>query len=448
MIPVVVLTIKTLYVNYLLLNHSNEENYAVIVTNEVTFPFPTVRLDLKTFSGFENDLKPPHLYVINTEMINVTQFLNLRSTLGFDNDTNYIFIGEKLPVDFESNHNSTFGISLVLMNPQNYEVWKRSIELEGKLVNSTDTEIIMEASHLRKTFNSCGSNGSIEEINTSVHFLYTPPYTLCDNCENKGIVLDIISMALDLLNVKRKLVGGLFLNPDVRKLADSLFLEDTCAIFIGLPIPIGYDFTQPFLFDRGYWIVRSPHEIPRWSKFSYILSGFNYEKSIESFEDLMENEVEVELPDFVLEFFDGDTRALKYFEKYRTGTEASLRIVVDENKAIGYPDIMYLFESHDYLDSNQRPLLRKLDPPIATIFMYATLRKGNPLTKPLNEKLIHLVEHGFANDILSKYKSQKTVRDKTLDVKNLTLDHIQLSLALWFIGIFLSTVCFLCELKF
>ncbi|KAL3271596.1 hypothetical protein HHI36_022071 [Cryptolaemus montrouzieri] len=471
MIAVVFLSVKTLCINYLLLNYNSKESYAVIATNEVAFPFPAIRVDVDTFSGFEHIVsRTPNFYIIDidTETLNITQFLSLRKKLGFSNYTKYLFVGEKLFFDFESNPSTKFTASLMLINPQNYEVWKRTIELGRKSMSSTDTETIMDNSFF------CGIQGNensrfIQEFNVTVYFFYGPPYTLCENCENRGIVLEMISMALDLLNIERKFVGNLFLNPDVKKIIDSIFLEDSGAIFLGVPVTDEYDFTQPFLYDNAYWILRTPDEIPRWryiirifssevwtvwllssvllslawfatiyrrtrnhktlthyieglliilkhfieqphilkpsslsqnivlytlllstflmnlffeSKFSYILTGFNYEKSIESFEDMMRNELQVEFPDYFLEFFEGDLRALKYFEKYRTGTENTLRVVAEENKATGYPDIMFLYELHNYLDSNQRPLLRKLKPPIMTVFINAVLREGNPLKIP------------------------------------------------------------------
>ncbi|KAL3271598.1 hypothetical protein HHI36_022073 [Cryptolaemus montrouzieri] len=376
---------------------------------------------------------------------------------------------------------------------------------------------------------------SIKKMELTVHFFYAPPFTFCENCENKGISLEIITMALESLKIKRKFKGIFFMNFNMKTLAESIFSENNSDIFVGLPPFVEYDFTQPFLYSNAYWIVRSPNEIPRWrylirifstevwivwilssivlslmwfaimskktynrrtlqqsteglfiifkhfieqphylkpssipqiivlttilistflmnlffdSKFSYFLTGFNYEKSINSFDDLMENKLEVQLPDYFLEHFNGDTKALEYFEKYRTGTRSTLKIVVEENKAVVYPEGMFLYEYQNFLDAYQRPLVRRLNAPVETLFMRVILRKGNPLTKPLNEKLIHLVEHGFANYIHSKYKSHKTIRDKTLDVRTLTLDHIHLPLVLWIIGILLGIICFLCELKF
>ncbi|KAL3271597.1 hypothetical protein HHI36_022072 [Cryptolaemus montrouzieri] len=406
-------------------------------------------------------------------------------------------------------------------------------------MNSSAIEVFFHGSTLREPTYTCGVYGndkikSLQDLNATVYFYYAPPYAFCVDCENKGITLDLISMALDLLNIKSKLEGALFINPDVKKIVESI-LEDSSVIFLITGASSEFDFTQPFLYDNGYWIIRSPNEIPRWryiirifsvevwaswilssifltlawfatiyrrtsklntlndaiqgfliilkhfieqpfslkpstisqsivlatilmstflmnlffdSKFSYILTGFNYEKSIESFEDLMENKLEVVLADYMLEYFENDKKALKYFKKYRTASKITLEAVVEENKAVPFPDVIFHYEYHNYLDSNQRPLIRKLNPPLMTIFLYAVLRKGNPLTNPLNQKLIRLVEHGFATYIFSKYKSHKIVRDKKLDVKKLTLNHIHLPLTLWIIGILLSIICFLSELKF
>ncbi|KAL3270971.1 hypothetical protein HHI36_021474 [Cryptolaemus montrouzieri] len=186
------------------------------------------------------------------------------------------------------------------------------------------------------------------------------------------------------------------------------------------------------------------------SRFTYLLSGFNVNKPIDSFEAIMANKMFVILPYSVRVFFEHDPKANEYFKKYQIVGNPSLelhKVPYKKNTATALPERIFYWRTNRYINEDMRPLLQIINPSIVLLMYCMILPKGSPLVEPLKVKLGHLQDHGHISYILSKYKLLIAVRDPTLDVKKLTIDHMQLPLALWIIGIIVASIIFLYESK-
>ncbi|KAK9880618.1 hypothetical protein WA026_011855 [Henosepilachna vigintioctopunctata] len=176
------------------------------------------------------------------------------------------------------------------------------------------------------------------------------------------------------------------------------------------------------------------------TKFSFLLSGFNFENSIDSFEDVMENSLTVQIPDRFAELYSNDANAMKYFEKHcrTTNAENAIEDVKHkENVATSYVKGVILYKTaklKDFVGVHNRPLLKILEPPILNIFFCMVLSKRNPLTNLIDRNLKKLFYHGFVSHILSKYQIQSSTSNPEVDVKKLSLSSLQLAFILYFMG--------------
>ncbi|KAL3270975.1 hypothetical protein HHI36_021478 [Cryptolaemus montrouzieri] len=178
------------------------------------------------------------------------------------------------------------------------------------------------------------------------------------------------------------------------------------------------------------------------SRFTYLLSGFNINEPIDSFEAIKANKMMLKIPHSVQQFFEYDPKEIKYLRKYQTVADPSIEIHklrYEKNTATTLPKRIFYWFINQNLDENMRPTLQIINPPIVFLMSSLILRKNSALTEPLNEKLGYLRDHGHISYILSKYEVLIAERDPTLDVKKLTINHIQLPLILWIFGIIVAS---------
>ncbi|KAK9874173.1 hypothetical protein WA026_002525 [Henosepilachna vigintioctopunctata] len=186
------------------------------------------------------------------------------------------------------------------------------------------------------------------------------------------------------------------------------------------------------------------------SRFIYLLSGFVYEKSVDSFEDIMNNKLIMDVIDEMKIIFYGDERVIEYFEKYQIANKSKNWnfIGVDRKTTALCTKRAFLYKIADFLDEDGRPTIKLIDEPVTKVFKKCVLAFGNPLINLLSAKLTILNEHGFVPHISSKYVAHEIKRNPALDVKKLTLSNLQLPIGLWVTGIIISFISLICELYF
>ncbi|KAK9874171.1 hypothetical protein WA026_002523 [Henosepilachna vigintioctopunctata] len=182
-------------------------------------------------------------------------------------------------------------------------------------------------------------------------------------------------------------------------------------------------------------------------KFSYLLSGMNYENSIETLEDVMEKSLYVRIPDEVNNYYKDEEKILQYFKLFRKDFEYSLKEAASlRNSITSNLHRSYIYNLKDVLDDNKRVLLEEMRTPIKVAHLTAVLPKGNALTKLLSDKFGHLRQHGLVDYVTSKYY-KFPAEGTNVEKKKLTLTSIQFPLCAWIIGIIFSLIAFLNELN-
>ncbi|XP_044758789.1 uncharacterized protein LOC123316665 [Coccinella septempunctata] len=145
------------------------------------------------------------------------------------------------------------------------------------------------------------------------------------------------------------------------------------------------------------------------SRFLYLLVGFNYEKIINSVEDIMDHNLTICSP--MLTAVQGPfletERKQNYFNSHyihcdfgdtvytRVATERDVTFV-DNAEALNYLQ-------SNYIDDQGKSLFRKVEQPIISSPFGSTLIKGHPITENLNRYFMLLDQHGIKKLIISRY---------------------------------------------
>ncbi|KAK9885139.1 hypothetical protein WA026_010650 [Henosepilachna vigintioctopunctata] len=521
MIPLVILTSSIFCINDIVNDRINGINYAVILNYDQTFNIPTVRMDISTTRRVILSFGTPKLFIVNLDAISIQQLLDIRNELGYNAETTYILVGKELP--YESITSKLLS-ELIFLDSQNGDV-------HIKKADRYKTVITKIGHCYEKTFKPEKiflNEFRYKEVAVPVCYFFDAPFGFCSNCKRKGITLDIVLMALNLLNLKANFTGYSFPAKGLKSFMNYAF-TNICVILTGFEPIIGLDFTQPYTIDTVHWVVPTSKEIPRWkyafqifspevwivwaisaislsliwyvidytmksgirlnqstvglrmifklflqqsetfnvttrsqgfliatiivstsflklfyeSKFAFLLSGLNYAKSIDSFEDIMNQGLYVRLSHDDLKDYIGEPRIFKYlnsnYKEYETSFE---KIAAERDSAMNCIHRGFMYKLKNVLDEHNRPLLKELNPPIRVFLLCAILRKGDPLTNLLNEKLKYMVDFGFVDHILSNYKVENIKRDVTLKRQKLNIHSIPLAFIVWIIGVLMGVVSF------
>ncbi|KAK9885138.1 hypothetical protein WA026_010649 [Henosepilachna vigintioctopunctata] len=527
MSPLVILTSSIFCIGDIVNDQITGKNYAVILNYHQAFNVPTVRIEISTTRRLILSYDKPKLAVVNLDAINFQQLLDIRNELGFNAYTTYILVGKHLPHEYVL---SKVFNRFTFFNSQNGDVYVKNPEAHfNKVIKFGNC--YQEQFKPKEIFNNEIMVYKKMPAVPVCYFKYAP-YGICSNCNRKGISLDILLMALNLLNLTANFSGYLFPKFDSKSYMNYVFSNEMCVIHAGdEPMP-EFDFTQPYTIDSIHWIVPASKEIPRWkyaiqifstevwiawiisafavsviwytitytmksgsrsnqpmsgfymifrlfleqsqifntvtlsqgflvvtivistslmnffyeSKFAFLLSGLNYEKSINSFEDIMTKKLFIKIPYDGLKLFENEPKTFKYLHSHFKEYDFSLsKIAIEKDSAISYVHRIFLHELKNILDKHNRPLLKELQPPLRIMPISAILRKGDPLTNLLNKKLTYMSAFGFVDHILSKYKVHNAIRDVTLKRMKLNMHNIQFAILVWITGILISIVSFLRE---
>ncbi|KAL3270972.1 hypothetical protein HHI36_021475 [Cryptolaemus montrouzieri] len=482
--------------------------------------FPTVQVDLKQPKILDVF---PDVYIVNAEITEMNRFLKLREILGFKDSTKYIFTGNNKTFQFPS----VFNDDAIFINSATGKIYMRNVNKNQDLGNCFETD-----SNFTNIFaKEMDFRG--KELSVCTH-KYAP--FAFENNTRRGIDVEIVGMALDLLGIGVKFLVFPYPIGDIDVYLTKMFTMKICDIYSGIKFRKLFDCTDTHIFDSLHWVIKTPEEMPRWkyafkiftldiwlsciistifisiayhltmiksrsfkrirnlpqgflitlklfleqshswktsnvsrtiiliimlfsscminaffkSKFAYLLSGFNLDDPIDSFEAIMANKMIIKMPLNMKQVFDDEPKAAEYLKKYLILSDPSVEIynVIHQNNiATTIPKTMFEWEMNNYLSEDMRPLLQMINQPIIYILFSMILPKGSSLKEPLNEKLGYLHDHGLVSYIKSKYKVLTAQRDPTLDVKKLTINHIQLPLSIWIIGIITACITYLFESK-
>lgn len=187
------------------------------------------------------------------------------------------------------------------------------------------------------------------------------------------------------------------------------------------------------------------------NQFLYLLLGFNYEKMIDSVDDIMERNLTICSPLFtsVQAPFSGTKTKEDYFESHYEDCDFSNDVVIrlTRNKDVVYVDNQESFNlvQDQYLDENGRSLLHKIDKSIILSYFGSTLTKGHPITENLNRYFKLMDQHGIKKLIMSRYNKRNSGQTSNLQTQSLSISHIITSFYILILGLVLSVSLFVYE---
>lgn len=172
-----------------------------------------------------------------------------------------------------------------------------------------------------------------------------------------------------------------------------------------------------------------------------------YEKSINTIEDMMDSEITIIAAPIRRYFYNESLNPLGKRMYYRSIDQIGLfkskmNLLLDNHTIAhhGFRNVMQYTDAY-------KPFIRVISDPIASIVetSYVALA-GNPITLTLNVVISRLVESGLLEMWFASTKNNTFIKGDTSDDKIvITLDHLQGAFVLYFIGITLALAIFVFE---
>lgn len=187
------------------------------------------------------------------------------------------------------------------------------------------------------------------------------------------------------------------------------------------------------------------------SRCTYILNGINFEKGIDRVEDIISGGLVIGCTDFVAKIIGERKDIAEYLEDNFVNCraiECLSRTAFDNDLASVSLIGVARFSSGFFLDSKGRSLLKQLKSPTYVTRLVAFFNRGHPMFPWFDRKLQYLVEAGIVGKIASKYDEYYFYKEVNLSsTKMLGLQHIMAPSAIWSIGMVLSILVYIWELK-
>ncbi|KAK9870085.1 hypothetical protein WA026_006180 [Henosepilachna vigintioctopunctata] len=501
------------------------------------FPVPDRLLEKYPFS--------PHVYVADLKNINLRGTLeDLKEKYQLNSRAKFIIITENVSTDITEVLAEYFIVNVALINPILGKI-STYFPYKHKSLNDIDTEIIEVGNCLDFQTNRSLKSPLFEEkipevwnhASIKMCLMYEPPYSMCDDCENKGISASIFDEVIRLMNMTAK--WRMLEFPESAKFVQYYYTymhtNKHCDIHVGLLADYFYDHTIFYVFDEIYFLAPSPELIPRWQyllraltveiwicwiitilvfsclwviirrihgflhgpkvameviwtnieyfiehshnissrmpslkilflsifllsylmnmifkcNFNYILTGINFQESIDSVTDIIKRGMTVGVltEDFL---FASDEKVRKYFETHITVCNYSYYCfdqTAYKKNLISYQSLrFYKYVQDSYLDEDGIPLMRLIKPHHVTVWLCGILPLGHPIRNPVNKYLSYLDAHGFTNLILSKYDVMEVQAPSNFKARRLSFEHILAPSVILLIGIILGLISFVLEI--
>lgn len=181
------------------------------------------------------------------------------------------------------------------------------------------------------------------------------------------------------------------------------------------------------------------------TKFAFLLTGFKYETSVDTFENIIEEGYTLEFSKAFLIFLQTH-KSFNFIKNHHVESLLFLNITEDKRATLFLRN-MFNYQIGNFLDDQNRPLVRMLQEPLVTLPFMAILRRGSSLTNKISEKFDRLMENGILSKIIEEYDNHKMNKGPTVILRKLTLQSLQLAFILWVIGVVVCFARFYFELK-
>ncbi|KAL3275612.1 hypothetical protein HHI36_020365 [Cryptolaemus montrouzieri] len=187
------------------------------------------------------------------------------------------------------------------------------------------------------------------------------------------------------------------------------------------------------------------------SRFTYLLNGLNYEKSINNVDDILSKGLKIGSTKYVSGIINTTSKMDQYLQQNFVEcfglnclniTAFKRDMATLTLKGIVQSSIDMFSDKY-----NDRWLLKDLPSQTQTIYFVAYFIPGHPMFPLFNRNLQRVVEAGIVENIALKYNTFHETKKKSFNsTQSLHLEHIAAPLVLWLIGFLLSLIVFIGEL--
>ncbi|KAL3272890.1 hypothetical protein HHI36_014350 [Cryptolaemus montrouzieri] len=186
------------------------------------------------------------------------------------------------------------------------------------------------------------------------------------------------------------------------------------------------------------------------SRFTYLLNGLNYQNPLNSFDDIMKNQIRIGSTPDMIPAFNTTPEISNYIEKFHLlcdpGPNCLRRSAFQRDIAILKPVRKGRAFVKALIENNGSFLLHEIKPPFSIIPIAIHFQRGHPLFPIFNKHLFNLVEMGIAKKIISKYDPKiKMAQQIYTEQRALKMEHLVIPLVLWMAGILCASIVFTIE---
>ncbi|KAL3273583.1 hypothetical protein HHI36_015017 [Cryptolaemus montrouzieri] len=409
-----------------------------------------MRIDFSTEVVSDFPPEKPQLYIIeNLSKEKENAFLKgLRNrNESFNARGKYLFIVEEFEEVFLRKIANHFLLNAVFINSNSMKIATYYPYKTG-IIN--DNEVLFEEVGICEngniSLNINNSKGLFSyEIpwnweNSIIHVMYHyhDVYSMCDNCEEPGIEIELFDTLSKRRNVWRQFLKVVVINlcaflEQARKPENKVKFNSfviACIIFLAFFMNIFFK-----------------------SKLTYLLNGLNYEDGIDALEDAIDDDMDLGIEEVYVIMFNDSQEMSEYLEEHlqicdydslkcanRCAFERDMIAMQSTTKIIHASDIYFNEDTGLWL-------INGLLPPVLFKPIVAAFPMGHPMFEFYNHYLYRAVETGMIEKILHKYYDDYfEITQPTLTAtKRLNWEHMVAPLFVWTIGNLLSLIVFILE---
>ncbi|KAK9874384.1 hypothetical protein WA026_002731 [Henosepilachna vigintioctopunctata] len=190
-----------------------------------------------------------------------------------------------------------------------------------------------------------------------------------------------------------------------------LFLEQTIKFKVKFVTQLIYI----FLVIQSSFILNLAYK----GKYTYFLSGRNYEQQLNSLEDIMSNNLKIGSTRFLIGFFETIPEFRTYMEHHFVNCDTGITCFnrsIFENMAVFKPYRKVSYIRNLFRDKYGRNLHHRITKSITTVWSAAVFSKGHPIFPLVNRYFYLLMDHGFLVKITEAYDqaTKRTRRTKRI----------------------------------
>ncbi|KAL3276926.1 hypothetical protein HHI36_012292 [Cryptolaemus montrouzieri] len=208
--------------------------------------------------------------------------------------------------------------------------------------------------------------------------------------------------------------------------------------------------TDRFLMTIIVFLIFSTNAFYK-SRFTYLLSGLNFEKGIETFEDIMDANLKLDYYEPYRENFAGNPKFYEYMKKhFRNCTDPFMctnRTAFKRDMAVlrYRKNIRYVVRSYYTDPESGKPLIQEFVPSVHVDNFSFNILDGHPLFQSIEEILRYFRDNGIVDYFINKYDEFRSL-DDTPNIVKISVKDLSGVFIFWIIC--LLTTIFVFSLEF